>query len=76
MAKYMNSKLLGSVFITISLLLTPLMLHGSDDTIRTVTPNASPEAVALLEYIYSIYEARTIQCLLLLQQLQQTLTRM
>ena len=29
-----------------------------------------------LEYIYSIYEARAIQCLLLLQQLQQTLTRM
>jgi mannan endo-1,4-beta-mannosidase len=36
------------------LLFCASFLHGENETIKTVTPNPSPEAVQLLQYIYSI----------------------
>ncbi len=37
-----------------------IMIHGQTDTIRPVTPNASSEAIKLLQYLYSISGKKTL----------------
>lgn len=56
----MNSKKIKLYLFTAALLLMVLYSYGQEVSIKPVTPNSSPEAIELLEYIYSISGKQTL----------------